>query len=123
MGSTDGAGGIARRLPGFKVWHWARMFGVPPSRRQGAERAVPRLRIETWGTSACSWSTPILKRLKRRHNCGKFIEYLVPAFHLTAILCALHGFISDEGEFRLAVSEILEDGHIVRTLDGLMFNS
>jgi len=46
-----------------------------------------------------------------------------PALHLTAIFRALQGFISDEGEFRLAVSEILKEGHVVRTVDGLMFYS
>src|ERR1700736_1589899 len=65
-----------------------------------------------------------LVRLRQlRNNCGKFLEYLVPALNLTAILRALHGFISNEGKFRLAVSEILKDGHVVRTLDGLMFYS
>jgi hypothetical protein len=58
-----------------------------------------------------------------RNNCSNFIEYLVPALHLTAILCALHGFVSNEGEFRLAVSQILKDGHVVRTVDSLMFYS
>jgi hypothetical protein len=66
----------------------------------------------------------LLFRLRQLgNNCGKFIEYLVPALHLTPILRALHGFISNEGEFRLAVSEVLEDGHVVRTLYGLMFYS
>src|SRR5450631_2853489 len=51
------------------------------------------------------------------------MEYLVPALHLTAIFRPLHGFISNEGKFRLAVSEILKDGHVVRTVDGLMFDS
>jgi hypothetical protein len=65
-----------------------------------------------------------LFRLRQpRNNRGNFIEYLVPALHLTAIFRALHGFISNEGEFRLAVSEILKDGHVVRTVDGLMFYS
>jgi hypothetical protein len=65
-----------------------------------------------------------LFRLRQlRNNLCNFIEYLVPAFHLTAIFRALHGFISDEGEFRLAVSEILKDGHVVRTVYGLMFYS
>ena len=65
-----------------------------------------------------------LFRLRQpRNNCGNFIEYLVPALHLTAIFRALHGFISNEGEFRLAVSEILKDGHVVRTVDSLMFYS
>ena len=58
-----------------------------------------------------------------RNNRSKFIEYLVPALHLTAIFRALHGFISNEGKFRLAVSEILKDGHVVRTFYGLMFYS
>ena len=65
-----------------------------------------------------------LFRLRQlRNNCGNFIEYLVPALHLTAIFRALHGFISNEGEFRLAVSEILKDGHVVRTVYSLMFYS
>jgi hypothetical protein len=42
---------------------------------------------------------------------------------LTAIFCALHSFISNEGEFRLAVSKILKGNHIVRTVYGLMFYS
>ena len=58
-----------------------------------------------------------------RNNRSKFIEYLVPALHLTAIFRALHGFISNEGKFRLAVSEILKDGHVVRTVYSLMFYS
>src|SRR5229473_3710286 len=58
-----------------------------------------------------------------RNNRSNFIEYLVPALHLTAIFRALHGFISNEGEFRLAVSEILKDGHVVGTVYGLMFYS
>src|SRR5579871_4065184 len=58
-----------------------------------------------------------------RNHFGKFIEYLVPAFHLTAIFRALHGFISNEGEFRPAVSQILKEGDVVRTLYGLMFYS
>jgi hypothetical protein len=58
-----------------------------------------------------------------RNNISNFVEYLVPALQLTAIFCALHRFISNEGKFRLAVSEILKDRHIVRTLDSLMFYS
>ena len=38
------------------------------------------------------------------NNRSKFIEYLFPSLELTAIFRALHGFISNEGEFRLAVS-------------------
>ena len=65
-----------------------------------------------------------LFRLRQlRNNCGNFIEYLVPALQLTAIFRALHGFISNVGEFRLAVSEILKDGHVVRTVYSLMFYS
>src|SRR6266852_6336878 len=58
-----------------------------------------------------------------RNNCGNFIEYLIPALYLTAVFCVLHGFISNEGEFRLAVSKILKDNHIVHIVHGLMFNS
>jgi hypothetical protein len=39
-----------------------------------------------------------------RNNRGQFIEYLHPALELPAIFRALHGFISNEGEFCLAVS-------------------
>jgi hypothetical protein len=66
----------------------------------------------------------LLFRLRQlRNNCGNFIEYLVPALHLTAIFRALHGFISSESEFRPAIPEILKDGHVVRTVDSLMFYS
>src|ERR1700751_3365083 len=58
-----------------------------------------------------------------RNNRSKFIEYLVPALHLTAIFRALPGFISNEGKFRLAGSEILKDGPVVRTVYSLMFYS
>ncbi len=65
-----------------------------------------------------------LFRLRHSRNNGShFIEYLVPALELTAVLCALQGFISNEGEFRLAVSEILKEGHVEGTFDGLMFYS
>jgi hypothetical protein len=39
----------------------------------------------------------LLFRLRQpRNDCSKFIEYLVPALNLSAIFCALHGFISNE---------------------------
>jgi hypothetical protein len=70
------------------------------------------------------WNFNFLFRLRQlRNNCGNFIEYLVPALHLTAIFPALHGFISNEGDFRLAVPEILKEGHVVRTVYSLMFYS
>src|SRR5262249_38901963 len=53
----------------------------------------------------------------------KFIEDLVPAFELTAILCALHRFISNQGELRLAVPQILKGDYVVRITYGLMFDS
>jgi hypothetical protein len=75
----------------------------------------------------CFSGTTIIQFLFRLHqprnNISNFVEYLVPALQLTAIFCALHRFISNEGKFRLAVSEILKDRHIVRTLDSLMFYS
>jgi len=50
-------------------------------------------------------SLSFLFRLRQpRNNGSKLIEYLVPALELTAIFRALHGFISNEGEFRPAVS-------------------
>ena len=58
-----------------------------------------------------------------RNNFGNFIEYLNPALELPAVLCALHGFTSNEGEFRLAVSKILKNNHVVRIVYGLMFYS
>src|SRR5215469_4717824 len=63
-------------------------------------------------------------RLRQPHNnCGKFIEYLVPALELTALDCVLHGLISNESEFRLAVPNILKKHYVVHALDGLMFCS
>src|ERR1700685_594706 len=58
-----------------------------------------------------------------RNNCGNFIELLIPALQLTAIFRALHGFTSNEGEFRLAVSKILKNNHVVHIVYGLMFYS
>src|SRR5712692_7190418 len=58
-----------------------------------------------------------------RNNCGNFIEYLIPALYLPAVFCVLHGFISNQGEFRLAVSKILKNNHVVRIVYGLMFYS
>src|ERR1700683_3276356 len=58
-----------------------------------------------------------------RNNCGNFIELLIPALQLTAIFRALHGFTSNEGEFRLAVSKSLKNNHVVRVVYGLMFYS
>ena len=94
--------------------------------------APPTLRFPEWtGVALRSdlahdnhQNSNFLFRLRQlRNNCGNFIEYLVPALQLTAIFRALHGFISNEGEFRPAVSEILKDGHVVRTVYGLMFYS
>src|SRR5258708_12545826 len=65
-----------------------------------------------------------LFRLRQpRNNFGNFIEYLIPALCLPAVFCVLHGFISNEGEFRPAVSKILKNNHVVRTVYGLMFYS
>ena len=65
----------------------------------------------------------LFRRRQPRNNCCNFIEYLVPALQLTAVFRAFHGFISNEGELRLAVPEILKEGHVVRAVDGLMFYS
>jgi len=56
-----------------------------------------------------------------RNNFGNLIEYLDPAFHLTAVFRALHGLVSNEGQPGLAVAEILKEGHVIGTVDGLMF--
>src|ERR1700685_1710768 len=58
-----------------------------------------------------------------RNSCGNFIELLIPSLQLTAIFRALHGFTSNEGEFRPAVPEILKNDHVVRIVYGLMINS
>jgi hypothetical protein len=64
--------------------------------------------------SFANQSFSFLFRLRQvRKNRGNFIEYLDPALHLTAIFRALHGFISNEGKFRLAVSEILKSDHVI----------
>ena len=65
-----------------------------------------------------------LFRLRQpRNNCGNFIECLNPALELPAVFCALHGFTSNEGDFRLAVSKILKNNHVVRIVYDLMFCS
>src|SRR5215469_10679631 len=51
-----------------------------------------------------------------------FILFL-PALQLTALDCVLHGLISNESEFRLAVPNILKKHYVVHALDGLMFCS
>src|ERR1700733_14471998 len=68
-------------------------------------------------------STFLFPLRQLRNNFSNFIEYLVPALHLTAVFRALHGFISDEGKFRLAVPEILKDGYVVGTVYSLIFYS
>ncbi len=53
----------------------------------------------------------------------EFIEDLEPAFELAGRFGFFHGFIAGEGEFGLAVSEVLEGGDIVGVFDGLMLDS
>ena len=55
-----------------------------------------------------------LVRLRQlRKNCGKLIEYLVPALQLTTFFRVLHGLVSDESQFRLAVSKVLKSDHVI----------
>ena len=97
-------------------------FKPPPPTLRFPERTGVALRSDL--AHDYHQTSNFLFRLRQLgNNCGNFIEYLVPAFQLPAILCALHGFISNVGEFRLAVSEILKDGHVVGTVYGLMFFS
>ena len=56
-------------------------------------------------------------RNQRRH----FIEYLVPALELTAVPRTVHGFVSDVGKLRPAASKIFKKGHVICTLNGLVF--
>src|ERR1700679_806900 len=71
---------------------------------------------------ARSSKIPFLLRLHQpRNNRGNFIEYLVPALQLPAIFRALHRFIANVRQLRLAVPQILKEGHVKRTVDGLMF--
>jgi hypothetical protein len=58
-----------------------------------------------------------------RENCGKLIEYLVPVLQLTTRFRVLHGLVSDEGQFRLAVSKVLKSDHVIGAIDGPMFYS
>jgi hypothetical protein len=69
-----------------------------------------------------NFSFLFLVRHPRNHR-SNLIEYLGPALHLTAIFRALHGFISNEGKFRLAVSNVLKKNHVVHIVYGLMFYS
>src|SRR5580692_2964269 len=109
---------------------WRRKMAIPitdaadvasPRSRKPARPGAPGTRHPAHDNHQ---NSNFLFRLRQlRNNCRNFIEYLVPALQLTAIFRALHGFISSVGEFRLAVSEILKDGHVVRTVYGLMFYS
>ncbi len=100
----------------------ARSSTPPPPTLRVPERTRVALRSDLAHDNHQS-SNFLLRLRQLRNNCGNFIEYLVPALQLTAIFRALHGFISNVGEFRLAVSEILKDGHVVRTVYSLMFYS
>ena len=42
---------------------------------------------------------------------------------MPAVFRLFHGFISNHGEFRLAVSKIFKNNHVVRVVYGLMFYS
>ena len=113
-----------RRMGHPQLW-WLLQFEsrstAPPTPRL-PERTGVALRSDLAHKS--DQNSNLLFRLRQlRNNCGNFIEYLVPALHLTAIFRALHGFISSESEFRPAIPEILKDGDVVRTVYGLMFYS
>jgi len=102
--------------------HRAQLAGAAPASSLSEE--IPRLFYVQYLAHDDRQNVNFLFRLcQPGNNHSNFIEYLVPTLHLTAIFRALHGFISNEGEFRLAVSEILKDGHVVRTVYGLMFYS
>ena len=98
--------GVAPFYPGdgrFSSGTAGHPFGVPilAVRKSVQHKFDPGGDSESFANQSFSF----LFRLRQpRNNCSKFIEYLVPALHLTAIFRALHGFISNEGEFRLAVS-------------------
>jgi hypothetical protein len=94
------------------------------TRREACSNQAFAASLSCISRMTASQNVNFLFRLRQlRNNRGNFIEYLDPALHLPAVLRALHGFISNEGEFRLAVSEILKDSHVVRTVYGLMFYS
>src|ERR1700752_1414045 len=57
------------------------------------------------------------------NNGSKFIELLRPALELPALDCVPHGFVSNESEFRLAVSNILKKNHVARIVYGLKLYS
>ena len=64
--------------------------------------------------SFANQSFSFLFRLRQvRKNCGKLIEYLVPALQLTTLFRVLHGLVSDESQFRLAVSKVLKSDHVI----------
>src|SRR5579871_1525670 len=65
----------------------------------------------------------LFRLLQSRDNHRNLVECLLPSFQLTALHSVLHGFISNEGEFRLAVPNVLKKNYVVCTLDGLMFCS
>jgi len=102
--------------------HRAQLAGAAPASSLSEE--IPRLLYVQFLAQDDYQNFTFLFRLRQpRNNCGNFIEYLNPALHLTAIFRALHGFISNEAEFRLAVSNILKKNHVVHIVYGLMFYS
>src|SRR6476469_7467642 len=116
---NSGSAGLTASSFFIGSWAWA---GNAHASRTIARNGI--LFISSPRLSFANQSFSFLFRLRQpRNNCSKFIEYLVPALQLPAILCALHGFISNVGESRLAVSQVLIEGHVVRTFYGFMFYS
>jgi hypothetical protein len=97
------------------------------------QRAQERGPLRCWVYEVKAWATRahddhpgfnfLFRLLQPRNDCSSFIEYLVHALQLTGLDCVFHGFISNEGEFRLTVSKILKQNHVVRTFYSFMFYS
>src|SRR5580698_4735802 len=95
---NSGSAGLTAASFFIASWAWAG--------NANASRAIARNDIVFISFSTIEFrnqSFSLLFRLcQLRDNLSNFIEYLVHALQLTAIFCALHGFISNEGEFRPA---------------------
>src|SRR6267143_1915984 len=116
---SSGSAGLTAASFFIASWAWA---GNANASRTIARNGI--LFMSSPRLSFANQSSNFLFRLRQLCNNGRnFIECLNPALELTALFCALHGFISNQGELRLAVPEILKDGQVVRAVDGLRFDS
>src|SRR5579862_6615063 len=116
---SSGSAGLSAASFFIASWAWAG--------NANASRTKARNGILFIFFSTLEFRESKLRFLFRLHqscnNGSKFIELLRPALELPALDCVLQGFVSNESEFRLAVSNILKKNHVVRIVYGLKLYS